>query len=63
MGKMFSQLPFRRKLVSICTSESDQMGRKGSRGEEVYIRVLCESLEDGEASTDFSWAEILPTEL
>lgn len=62
MGKMFSQLPFRRKRVSICTLESDQMGRKGSR-EEAYVRMLCESLEDGEASTDFRWAEILPTKL
>ena len=38
------------------------MGRKGSR-EETYVRMLCESLEDGEVSTDFSWAEISPTEL
>lgn len=30
------------------------MGRKGSGEEAAYIRMLCESLEDGEASTDFS---------
>lgn len=63
MGKIFSQLLFRRKRLSICTSGSDQMGRKGSGEGEAYIHMLCESLEDGKASTDFSWAEILPTEL
>lgn len=36
------------------------MGRKGSGGGKAYVRMLCESLEDGE---DFSWAEILSTEL
>lgn len=39
------------------------MGKKGSGEGEAYICMLCESLEDGKASTDFSWAEILPTEL
>lgn len=40
------------------------MGGKGSGGGDASVCTLCESLEDdGKASTDFGWAEILPTEL
>lgn len=38
------------------------MEKWSSRGE-AYVRMLCESLADGETFTDFSWAEVLPTEL
>lgn len=36
---------------------------KWCSGGEAYVRTLCESLADGETSTDFSWAEVLPAEL
>lgn len=40
MRKMFSQLPFKRKTVTMCTQESDQVGKKGSRAGEDYVHVL-----------------------